>query len=88
MTVPSRDPNPSAHHVVLGRTQRLRGGDLVAQVEVKFDGLKPKAFEVLSVDLVEPSRGFGISTSRADECRWLGVYVFPSGSSGNRRVRE
>jgi hypothetical protein len=43
--------------------------DLVVQVEVEFDGLKPKEFRVLSIDLVEPSRGFGIRTSRTDDYR-------------------
>jgi PIN domain len=43
--------------------------DLVVQVEVTFDGLKPRAFQVVSVDLVEPSRGFGIPTSGSNDYR-------------------
>jgi hypothetical protein len=43
--------------------------DLVVQVEVAFDGLKPRAFRVVSVDLVEPSQGFGIPTSGSDDYR-------------------
>jgi hypothetical protein len=43
--------------------------DLVVQVEVAFDGLKPRKFQVVPVDLVEPSRGFGIPTSESDDGR-------------------
>ncbi|MGE0361134.1 MAG: PIN domain-containing protein [Vicinamibacterales bacterium] len=38
---------------------------LVAQVYVRLDGMKPQSFQVQNIDLVDPVRGFGISTSKA-----------------------
>ena len=41
--------------------------DLVIQVQVKFDGMNARKFQVESIDLVEPSDGFGISTPNAQD---------------------
>jgi hypothetical protein len=47
-----------------------RKDDLVVEVRVTFEGMDPQEFEIDEIDLVEPSRGYGINTADMEGYPW------------------